>query len=47
VPGGAFATFPITDGTFLLGLTMRVGGQSVEQRIAVLQAATAGAAHRF
>ena len=43
---GDFATCPITQGT-LLRLTMRLGGQSLEQALAVLRALTGNARHHF
>jgi toxin-antitoxin system PIN domain toxin len=43
---GDFATCPITQGT-LLRLTLRLGGQSLEQALAVLRALTENARHRF
>jgi hypothetical protein len=43
---GAFATCPITQGT-LLRLSMRLGGQSAEQALALLQAVARHARHRF
>jgi uncharacterized protein len=43
---GSFATCPVTQGT-LLRLLMRLGGQSLEQALAVLQAVTVNARHRF
>lgn len=43
---GGFATCPITQGT-LLRLAMRLGGQSLEQALAVLQAVTGHARHCF
>lgn len=43
---GGFATCPITQGT-LLRLAMRLGGQRVEQALAVLEAVTAHASHHF
>jgi uncharacterized protein len=43
---GDFATCPITQGT-LVRLAMRLGGQSAEQALAVLQAVTANARHRY
>lgn len=43
---GSFATCPITQGT-LLRLSMRLGGQSAEQALALLQAVTRHTKHRF
>ena len=43
---GRFATCPITQGT-LLRLAMRLGGQKLEQALAVLQAVTGHARHCF
>jgi uncharacterized protein len=43
---GGFATCPITQGT-LVRLVMRLGGQGVEQALAVLGMVTAHARHRF
>jgi uncharacterized protein len=43
---GDFATCPITQGT-LLRLTLRLGGQGLEHALAVLQALTGNARHRF
>lgn len=43
---GGFATCPITQGT-LLRLSIRLGGQTLEQALAVLQAVTVNARHRF
>ena len=44
--GGGFATCPITQGT-LLRLTMHVGGQTIEQALAVLAAVTQHPLHQF
>jgi uncharacterized protein len=43
---GGFATCPITQGT-LVRLVMRLGGQGVEQALALLGAVTAHAKHHF
>ena len=43
---GGFATCPITQGS-LLRLAMRLGGRSVAQALAVLDAVTAHARHHF
>lgn len=43
---GGFATCPITQGT-LLRLTMRLGGRSTEQALAVLAAVVAHSRHDF
>ena len=43
---GGFATCPITQGT-LLRLAMRLGGRSISQALAVLDAVTAHARHHF
>lgn len=43
---GDFATCPITQGT-LIRLAMRLGGQRIEQALALLQAVTGHARHRF
>lgn len=43
---GPFATCPITQGT-LLRLAMRLGGQGIEQALALLAAVTAHQRHQF